>query len=273
MATVPSLDAEDRIIGPFTGRQLALASVGAVVAIGAYWALQGIGVLVAMPIAAVMAGAGAGMALLPPLDGLRHERIPLMAAADALAPRRQVWGGDILPLPRHVTGWRIRERIGELRWPWRDVTEQGDLNLGRAGLARIYSVTSLDFGLLTPEEQQARVESFARLLNTLDHPIQIVVRAETAPGHAVPAVASGGFPLFPPASSALSALAADHAELLRSYSTQPRRRTYVVARASSRPALDAHADEIASALAGMGLRARRLDRDRVEALIGRAVGG
>lgn len=258
MATVPSLDAEDRIIGPFAGRQLALASMGALLAVGVYLLLRPLG-LVALPIAAVVAGAGAGLALLPPLVGLRHEQIPVALAVDALAPRRLV-DAEILPLPRRAVGWRVRERVGRIRWPWQGWTRDGDLDLGRLGLVRIFAVSSLDFALLTPEEAQARVESFARLLNALDHPCQIVVRAEASP---VP---------VPPAAPVLATLAADHATLLASYASRPRRRTYVVARAPSIPKLDAHADEIRSALAGMGLRARRLDRERVESLIGRAAG-
>ena len=61
--------------------------------------------------------------------------------------------------------------------PARTVAETGTLALGADGHAGLATCSTLNFGLRTGAEQQALTEGFARWLNSLTGPTQILVRA------------------------------------------------------------------------------------------------
>ena len=65
-----------------------------------------------------------------------------------------------------------------LRLPFAGVGADGIVDLGVDGLAMICRASAVTFSLRTPAEQEALVAGFARWLNSLDRPAQILVRAE-----------------------------------------------------------------------------------------------
>lgn len=53
------------------------------------------------------------------------------------------------------------------------------LILKNGGVSLVLSVTAMNFGLLAEEEQDAIIYGYAGLLNSLNYPIQIVIRSQT----------------------------------------------------------------------------------------------
>ena len=65
-----------------------------------------------------------------------------------------------------------------LRLPVAGVRADGIVDLGADGLAVICRASAVTFSLRTPAEQEALVAGFARFLNSLGEPVEILVRAE-----------------------------------------------------------------------------------------------
>jgi hypothetical protein len=65
-----------------------------------------------------------------------------------------------------------------LRLPIGAITADGLVELGSDGLAIVCRASSVTFSLRTPTEQEALVAGFARFLNSLTEPVQVLVRAE-----------------------------------------------------------------------------------------------
>ena len=74
--------------------------------------------------------------------------------------------GDKLPLP------------APLRLPAKGITGDGLVDLGPDGTTALVAASTVAFGLRTPGEQNGLVAGFGRWLNSLDAPVQIVVRAQ-----------------------------------------------------------------------------------------------
>ncbi|RBQ17255.1 PrgI family protein [Spongiactinospora rosea] len=62
--------------------------------------------------------------------------------------------------------------------PVEHISADGGIDLGGHGVAAIVSCSTISFALRTPAEQQALVDAFARWLNSLTGPVQIVLTAE-----------------------------------------------------------------------------------------------
>jgi hypothetical protein len=65
-----------------------------------------------------------------------------------------------------------------LHLPARGITADGLVDLGPDGTTALVSASTVAFGLRTPGEQNGLVAGFGRWLNSLDAPVQIVVRAQ-----------------------------------------------------------------------------------------------
>jgi hypothetical protein len=65
-----------------------------------------------------------------------------------------------------------------LRLPAKGITADGLIDLGPDGTVALVSASTVAFGLRTADEQNGLVAGFARWLNSLDAPVQILVRAE-----------------------------------------------------------------------------------------------
>ncbi|MBL7496187.1 PrgI family protein [Frankia sp. CNm7] len=188
------IDREDRLLGNLTARQLLiLAAAGALLYLA--WLLTASFVpLPLFALGAVPVVVTAAVLALGQRDGLSLDRLLLAAARQRDTPRRQVSAPEgITPPPAWLTdrathqpeqtGRRGRDRQNTeppapLRFPTRDVTHAGMIDLGADGVATVAVASTVNFALRTPGEQEALVAAFARYLHSLTSGVQILVRAE-----------------------------------------------------------------------------------------------
>lgn len=172
---------EDRILGPLTARQTAVLTVTALVLYGGYWASRSFmaplayAVLVA-PVSVVVAVVAVGRR-----DGIGMDQLLFAAVRFHRAPKRRVPAPEGVPeLPALTpTVWKAQapQSPAPLRLPCRAVTPTGTLDLAQDGQAALAVCSTLNFHLRTGGEQQALTAAFARWLNSLTGPTQILVRA------------------------------------------------------------------------------------------------
>ena len=271
---IPSdVDRDDRLLAGLTARQLAwLACAGAFV--GAEWLL--VGRLLPLPVFAALAApiAVAGVALaLGRMHGLTADRLALAMARHAAAPRRFVHAPEGVPEP---PPWFPVERVAALPFPVAGVESSGLLDLGDHGLAAVCRASSLNFGLRTPAEQEALVAGLSRWLNSLDGPVQVVVRAERVDVAASVAGLRSAAPSL--AHPSLEAAGLGHARFLEMLAAERdvlRRVVLVVLRQEPGPAaaevLRRRIQQATRGLAAAGVELAPLDAHAALAALARAV--
>ena len=206
----------DKLLAGLTARQLAILAVTAVALWAGYAATRHL-----VPPGRVRrggrpgrsgggdAGARAGSRGSPPIGGCvsawRHHRSPrrLVPAPDGITPTPGF-------LPAAPGGAAPCRRRCDSRSP--ASRADGIVDLGADGLALVCRASAVTFTLRTPAEQEALVAGFARFLNSLAEPVEILVRAE--PVDLTPAIdalldAAPGLP-----HPALEAAARGHARFL-----------------------------------------------------------
>lgn len=170
------VDREDRLLAGLTARQLAYLAVAGLLLAGLWAATRA---LVPAPVFLVGASPVAAVAAVLALgrrDGLPADRLAMAVVRHARANRRLVPAPEGLPtLPVGVPRVPLP---APLTFPVAGVDEGGLIDLGDEGVAVLCRASSLNFGLRTDAEQRALVATFARWLNSLAAPVQIVVRAE-----------------------------------------------------------------------------------------------
>ena len=77
---------------------------------------------------------------------------------------------------------------------WQHIAPDGVIGLGSAGAAAVAAVSTVNFALRSPEEQDALAAAYGRWLNSLTGPVQILVRAGRADLSAAVAGAARGRP-------------------------------------------------------------------------------
>ncbi len=171
------IDREDRLVFGLSARQLCILAAAAAVA----WLLYGLGRAVApMPIAtaAAVPVVAAGVVLaLSRRDGMRGDRFALALLRYVRSRHRLVPMTDD-GVPREARRSFDRRLLARLQLPVRDISDDGQIDLGGDGVAWIMQVAPINFSLRTAEEQSALVAGFARFLNSVHAPIQVVVRSE-----------------------------------------------------------------------------------------------
>lgn len=269
---IPSdVDREDVLLAGMTARQLGIASAGALL-LGALWAVTR--PFVPAPVFAFAAGPVAAVFLVLALgrrDGLGADRLLAAWLRHALGSRRLVPAPDGVPaLPQGVGG---PPPPAPLALPVHGV-DDGVLDLGVDGLAAVCSVSSLNFGLRTEAEQEAIIASFARWLNSLAGPVQVVVRAERVDVAAlVQSLDSAGALPHP----ALEEAARDHAAFLADLASRRdvlRRVVLLVLREPAGPGaadlLRRRVDDAVSALSGSGVSVSPLSEEEAVAAVASA---
>jgi len=109
-------------------------------------------------------------------DGLSGDQLTLAAFRFLVRPRLRLLAPE--GLPTSVAGRPARPRAGALDLPVRAVLRSGLVDLGGQGYCRLLRASASSFALRTEEEQEAMVVAFARYLNGLTQPVEIVVRSE-----------------------------------------------------------------------------------------------
>jgi len=275
----------DKLLAGLTARQLAILAVTAVALWAGYAATRHhlppvVFGVVALPVASV-----AAMLALGRFEGIAADRWVLSAWRHHRSPHR------LVPAPDGITGAPafLAESVAgatgvvpaPLRLPVRAVRADGIVELGGDGLAVICRASAVTFSLRTPAEQEGLVAGFARFLNSLADPVEILVRAE--PVDLTPAIdalldAAPGLP-----HPALEAAARGHARFLAELAERRdllRREVLVVLRhgvesnrAGDDPAgrLHRRAAEAATALAAAGVTLTVLDGPATSACLARAL--
>ncbi|MGW6123124.1 TraG/VirB4 family ATPase [Nocardia sp. NPDC055165] len=186
------VDRSDRLLGPFTARQLAVLATTALLLYSAWAATRtvvapAVFAAVAAPVFVVVA-----VAVLTRRDGLSADLLLVAAIGHRLRPRHLVRTG-VQPSPRWITRrvTRTRSRSPSLvpltahaaRLP-ESVSASGGgdrgvgvIDLGPDGLAAIAVAGTLNLSLRTPAEQDSLVGQLAGWLHTLRQPVQILVRS------------------------------------------------------------------------------------------------
>ncbi|MFF1691586.1 MULTISPECIES: PrgI family protein [unclassified Streptomyces] len=171
----------DQVLGPLTARQTAILAASAAVLYSGYWATHMVmaplayAALVA-PVAVVVTVVALGRR-----DGIGMDQLLLAAVRFHRTPKRQVPAPEGVPAlpaaaPAHWEAPTARPPAA-LRLPCQDVTESGTLDLAADGQSALAVCSTINFHLRTGGEQQALTEAFARWLNSLTGPTQILVRA------------------------------------------------------------------------------------------------
>jgi hypothetical protein len=163
-----------------------------------------------------------------------------------------------------------------LRLPVTDVRADGIVDLGVDGLAVICRASAVTFSLRTPAEQEALVAGFARFLNSLSEPVEILVRAEPVDLTAAIDALLDAAPGLP--HPALEAAARRHARFLADLAHRRdllRREVLVVLRQRSGDdptgRLHRRASEAATALAAAGVTLTVSDGAAAAACLARAL--
>jgi len=275
------IDRPDRILAGLTARQLGLLAVPGVLLWLAYLLTRN---LVPLPVFAGLGlpVAGAALALaLSRRDGLGLDELAVAAWQWRRGPRHLVSAPEGVAPPPAWTGHGRDPLPGPLQPPrpsglepvGTDVPEAGEVvDLGEEGAAVLAEVTSPNFSLRSAEEQAAMVATFARFANSLDGPIQVLVRAEPLDLDETLAqlrAAAGGLP-----HPGLEAAALGHARFLGDLAARHdllRRRTLLVLRddrtAEARGVLARRLESAVAGLAPAGVSLRPISADEARRVL------
>lgn len=262
-ARIPAdVNAPDRVLFGLTARQVVVAAAVLAPAYLIWRALQdrvppGVRLAAAAPVAAVAVALAVGRR-----DGIGLDGWLAAAARQVVSPRRLV----------PATGDGAGRGLAALQLPARRIGPDGVIDLAGGQAAAVVASTTINTGLLAGPEQASLVAGFARWLNALTGPAQIVVSARRCDlGSRALRITDGAHEL---GSEPLRRAALGHARFLLDLATDQDPLTRTVAVACTAPTRDEaarRAARTAHALAGLGVRTRVLDGPGVTALLAGAV--
>lgn len=173
------VEREDKILAGLTVRQLAIIGVPGV---GLWAAYSGLGHLVppiVFVVAAVPVMGAAVAAALARRDGLSLDLLLLAAFRFIRSPKRRATGAPPAePLPSWVDA-TTPPLPSPLDLPVKSISDEGVVDLAEHGCAVLVSCSTVSFALRTPAEQAGLVTGFGSYLNSLNTPVQLLVRAES----------------------------------------------------------------------------------------------
>ena len=279
-ARVPAdVEAPDRILWGLTARQVAVLAVAA--ALG-YLLWQSIGARLPLPVFAIavipLVGVATALAL-GRRDGLPLDAWLWAAIRFRRQPRRAVAapeGVTEAPIWAPATDSDDSGHPQVLRLPADAIGDDGVIHLGDGSAVVLVAVTTINVGLRTGAEQAALIAGYARWLNSLTGPVQIVVSAQRVDLTSHAQRVADAAQTLP--NAALADAAVDYANFLCDISEQrdPLWRTVTIActAAGGRSAgADAmrRAEHTATALAALGAQTRVLDGPTATAVLTAAV--
>jgi hypothetical protein len=255
------IDREDQLVFGLSARQLCILTGAA--AIG--WLFYSVAIQVApMPIAAAAAApfvaVGAAVAL-GRRDGITGDRFVLTALRHLRSPHRLVPMSDD-DVPARAQRSFDGSQLAPLQLPVRDIAEGGELDLGPDGQAMLARIDPVNFTLRTSDEQAALIGAYARFLNSLRAPIQVVVRSQRDDLGRLADEVRRVAPSLP--HPTLEAVARSHATFLSDLAqrhTILRREVLLALRCptSQRESAESLADATCASLSDAGLTVARLD--------------
>ncbi|GAA4132315.1 PrgI family protein [Actinomadura keratinilytica] len=211
-AKIPAdVEQPDKILYGLTARQVAILAVTGLLASWGYMAMADrLPFTVVATVLLPVIGGGAVLALARH-DGMGLDRFVLAALVHLRSRKARVEAPEGVQAP---PAWcRMRGRLpAPLRLPVRAVREDGVMELADGGTAAVVRAGTVAFGLRTAAEQAALVAAFGRWLNSLEAPVQILVRARPVDLSALVAQLIEAAPRLP--DPALEQAARDHAAYL-----------------------------------------------------------
>lgn len=173
------VEREDKILAGLTARQLAIIGVPGVGLWAAYSSLSPVVPPLVFVVAAVPVMGAAVAAALVRRDGLSLDRLLLAALRFLRSPKRRATGAPAaVPLPSWVDA-ATPPLPSPLDLPVKKISDDGVVDLAEHGCAVLVSCSTVSFALRTPAEQAGLVSGFASYLNSLNSPVQLLVRAES----------------------------------------------------------------------------------------------
>ncbi|WP_063776041.1 PrgI family protein [Nocardia vulneris] len=189
-ARIPAdVERRDKLVGPFTARQLVLLA-GTALALYVAWLLTRavvsppVFVAGAVPVGALVTGM-----VLTTREGLSGDQLLLAAIRHRLRPQRLVAAPHGLPaVPRWLTVHARQDSNSAAQQPITAATahlpqhvrasgEVGVVDLGADGLAVVALAGTVNLALRTASEQAALVAQLGGWLHTLRQPVQILIRS------------------------------------------------------------------------------------------------
>ena len=174
----------DKLVAGLTGRQVVITAIAVLVIWAGYMATR---TVLPLPVFAVLAApvaVAAAAVAIGQRDGLTLDRLLAAAWRQARSPRRMVTAPEGVPA---VPGWvapGLARQAGPVPAPvtppWQLVTPDGVIGLGGDGAAAVCAVSTVNFALRSPAEQEALTAAYGRWLHSLTGPVQILIRT----GHA-----------------------------------------------------------------------------------------
>jgi hypothetical protein len=169
----------DKIMFGLTGRQVVILTVAALVGYGLWWPVTALLSQLVFVAAVVPYSALAFFLAIGRRDGLGLDAWLWAALRHRRAPHRMVpTESPVAAAPAWIATTRKPPELpGALRLPVRAVRGDGVIDLGPDGSTVLVAASTVAFSLRTAGEQAGLVAGFGRWLNSLDTPVQIVVRA------------------------------------------------------------------------------------------------
>jgi hypothetical protein len=271
------VDRPDVILLGLTGRQaLLLGGTGLLLWVTRIGTQEVVPAAVFLAVAAPVSAAAFALAV-GRRDGMSLDAWLLAALQHARRPHRLVGAHEPLPAaPTWVatTGDRRRLRLpAPLRLPASGITSEGIIDLPGNGQTMVLAASTVSFDLRTPGEQHGLISAFGRWLNSLDGPVQLLIRARRVDlSLLADQVVAGAAGLPHPA---LEAAACSHAAFLDALAADRdllhRHITLAVHEARAPQALLRRAHEAIGALSGCEVTARLLDGAETVAYLAEAM--
>ena len=205
----------DKVLAGLTARQAAIAAAAAAILWLGWTAARHVMPLPAFAAAAAPVALAAFALVTVERDGLPLDRLLAAAWRQARAPRRMVTAPEGIPAPppwAPAAGPRA-PLPAPLPPLWLDVSPDGVIGLGADGAAAVAAVSTVNFALRSPAEQDALTAAYGRWLNSLTGPAQVLIRAGRADLSAAIAVLREAAPALP--HPALEQAALEHAAWLQ----------------------------------------------------------
>ena len=174
----------DKLVAGLTGRQAVITAIAVLVIWAGFKATR---TVLPLPVFAVLAAPVAVVATALAIgqrDGLTLDRLLAAAWRQARSPRRMVTAPEGVPA---VPGWvapGLARQAGPRAGPGDAAVAAGHPGRGdrarRDGAAAVCAVSTVNFALRSPAEQDALTAAYGRWLHSLTGPVQILIRT----GHA-----------------------------------------------------------------------------------------
>jgi hypothetical protein len=219
------IDLPDKIVAGLTARQAAIASVATLIIWAGFEATRRVLPFAVFAAFAAPLALAAAALVIGRRDGLPLDRLLLAAWRQARSPRRLAPAPEgSIPAP---PGWAAALTPPGTPPPvppaplvplWQQITPDGLIGLGSDGAAAVTAVSTVNFALRSPAEQDGLTTAYGRWLNSLTGPAQILIRAGRADLSGAITALRGGAPALPHPALETAALA--HADFLADLAAQ-----------------------------------------------------